>query len=219
MGKFLEKGSPADGHAANKNRIIAHLVPFIAMGVGLYIVNNAWVAMLGYHLGMLVFLMIDRQGQIAKDLFRGGKVLPVLLALLAGASSGLILYAVARFSVPDNFTELLGRQGLRTDSWMPFMLYYSFINPVIEEYYWRGYLGSKTNKISMSDICYAGYHPLVLIKFIPWPWVLVEFGVLLAAAWVWRLTARMFKGLLIPVVTHFAADVSIIVAVYTLAIK
>jgi membrane protease YdiL (CAAX protease family) len=106
---------------------------------------------------------------------------------------------------------------LKPANWLLFILYYSFINPIIEEVYWRGYLGSKVKTLTWSDVCYAGYHPLVFLKFVAWPWALVEFVLLLGVAWMWRMIIRKYDGLLLPVLMHLFADLSIGFAIYLLA--
>ena len=47
-------------------------------------------------------------------------------------------------------------------SWLLFIAYFSLVNPFIEEYFWRGVLGSNTKKFYIGDLVYAGYHALVL---------------------------------------------------------
>jgi membrane protease YdiL (CAAX protease family) len=196
---------------------IAHLVPFVAVGIGLLIANNAWVAIILYHLGMGVFLILGKQGYRARELVMGGKLLPILLAIISGVAVGVILLAFANgIGVPNNLAALLAQQGLQGPGWILFIIYYSFVNPFLEEYYWRGYLAESTKGITLSDICYAGYHPFVLSRYLSWPWLILEFLVLLGVAWAWRQIAQRYAGLIIPVITHLAADLSLIIAIYIL---
>lgn len=39
---------------------LARLVPYLAVGFGLFFFKNAWLALLGYHLGILLFLGLNR---------------------------------------------------------------------------------------------------------------------------------------------------------------
>jgi len=57
---------------------------------------------------------------------------------------------------------------------------------------------------------FAGYHILVLAWFIKLPWLIIAFIVLTAAAYIWRYTASKLEGLVVPLLSHIAADVSII---------
>jgi uncharacterized protein len=199
---------------------IAYLVPFVAVSIGLLIANNAWIAIILYHLGIGVFLILGKQGYRARELIMGGKLLPILLAIISGVAAGVILLAFANsIGLPNNLAALLAQQGLQGSGWTLFIIYYSLVNPFLEEYYWRGYLAESTKGITLSDICYAGYHPIVLSRYLSWPWLIFEFLILLAVAWAWRQIAQRYGGLIIPVMTHLAADLSLIIAIYILIQK
>jgi membrane protease YdiL (CAAX protease family) len=196
----------------------SYLVPFIAVAFGLYVVKNVWVTMLGYHLLALIVILIEKQGSKRKLLFTGGNVVVVMIAFILASFSGVILYLSSKaMNTPVNLGSILDSLGLTKSNWVIFIFYYTFINSVIEEYYWRGYLGGSGRMITVSDICYAGYHPFVLLRFIYWPWVIIEFILLVGVAWMWRMIIRKYKGLLIPVVMHLAADLTTILAIFILA--
>ncbi len=199
---------------------IAYLVPFVAVSIGLLIANNAWMAIILYHLGIGVFLILGKQGYRARELIMGGKLLPILLAIISGLATGVILLASANsIGLPNNLAALLARQGLQGWGWTLFIPYYSIVNPFLEEYYWRGYLAESTKGITLSDICYAGYHPIVLSRYLSWPLLILEFLILLGVAWAWRQIAQRYAGLIIPVLMHLAADLSLIIAIYVLIQK
>lgn len=87
---------------------IAYLVPFVAVSIGLFIANNAWIAIILYHLGIGVFLILGKQGYRARELIMGGKLLPILLAIFSGFASGVILLAFAKsIGLPNNLAALL----------------------------------------------------------------------------------------------------------------
>jgi CAAX protease family protein len=199
-------------------RLCEGLVPFIAVVIGLYVFENAWATMLGYHFLAIIVLIIERQGFRRKTLFTGGNLVVVTITFLLAATSGLALYFSARImNTPNNLGVILERHGLTRGTWPYFILYYSFINPIIEEYYWRGYFGSDKQGITISDICYAGYHPLVFMKFIAWPWAILEFIILISVAFTWRMIIKKYKGLLIPISMHISADITIILAIFFIA--
>ena len=75
-------------------------------------------------------------------------------------------------------------------SWTVFILYYMTVNPILEETFWRGYLGSDARGLRWNDIWFAGYHVLVIASFVGAGWVAAGFVGLLAAGWLWRQTAR-----------------------------
>ena len=107
--------------------------------------------------------------------------------------------------------------GLEDTPWLIFILYYCTVNPLLEELFWRGYLGRPTLKPVWADVWFAGYHIIVLIAFVEWPWITLSFLTLMGAAWVWRQLTRIYHGLTIPILSHAAADASVIGAVFLLA--
>ncbi len=104
--------------------------------------------------------------------------------------------------------------GLNSSKWIPFLTYFTLANPWIEEYFWRGYLGSKTTNVTTSDFLYAGFHGLILLNNVRTDMILYSLAVLTLAGWFWRQIARADGGLLAPVLGHMAADFSILMAVY-----
>ncbi len=116
------------------------------------------------------------------------------------------------FSLQFKFARL----GLQGNSLLIFCIYYSISTPLLEEAYWRGILASTSKRLAWPDIFFAGYHILVLALFAKPVFVIVSFLILLITAWVWRLIAIKLKGLLLPILTHLSADVSIIIAIYIL---
>jgi len=198
--------------------ILPYLMPFIPILGGIYLLENVWAAMLGYHLLAVTFLIVNKQGRHFKRLLVGGTPGTILIFSLLAALSGVLLFFVSRYmSIPVDFGLILERMGLTSENWLLFILYYAFVNPIIEEVYWRGFLGTETKNISLSDIAYAGYHPLVFLRFVSWPWALIEFGLLFVVAWLWRRLIRIYGGLLLPVLMHLFADLSIGIAIYYLA--
>jgi len=97
-------------------------------------------------------------------------------------------------------------------------VYFTFVNPFVEEYFWRGYLGSKTKSLHTTDFLYAGYHALVLINKVQTGSIIFSLGVLVLASWFWRQIAREDGGLLAPVLGHMAADLTIMAVVYKMVI-
>lgn len=174
--------------------------------------------MFGYHLAILLILFLERQRETGQILLKGNHYPIFFAAALSAASSGISLYIASPImEIPSGLEASLAGLGLKGISWPIFILYYSLVNPFLEEWYWRGYLGSVSKKLVVSDVCYAGYHPLVLYRFLRWPWLVLEFLVLVGVAWIWRQIARRAGGLLIPVVSHLTADASLIIAIYLLA--
>lgn len=200
-------------------RILALLVPYIAMIFGLYVFHSAWIAFVIYHVLILVVMASFKKLYYWKRLFEGGNSLFISLSILFGIGGGVLIYLLNPvLGLESYISSALASFGLFGSSWLVFVFYHGFVNPWFEEAYWRGFLGDKGGKLVFNDLVFAAYHVLVLVLFLQWYWVLLAFFILLLAAWVWRQLAIRCKGLLVPVLSHMAADVSIMFVIYLLSI-
>jgi uncharacterized protein len=197
-------------------RSFAPLLPYLAVCIGLFLVRNAWFTLLGYHVGIILILSVEKQWAQARKLFRMQRILWSLGAILFGALGGGLLYFLWPYLGIHsfNFNASLTKLGLNGRDWIAFILYFSLINPWMEELYWRGYLGSDKRGPILADGYFSGYHLIVLGMYVGLPWLLVSFIVLGVAAWLWRQFARSTGGLLLPVLSHLAADLSLILVIY-----
>jgi membrane protease YdiL (CAAX protease family) len=118
------------------------------------------------------------------------------------------------YGFTNNLAEQVKALGLNTSNWPIFIAYFILINPLLEEYFWRGYLGSKTKSLHTSDLVFAGYHAFILIDKVRTESIIFGLCVLILAGWFWRQIAREDDGLLAPVLGHAAADITILMAVY-----
>ena len=107
----------------------------------------------------------------------------------------------------------------RSSFWPVFITYFALVNPWVEEYFWRGYLGSPSRRLYPSDFLYAGFHVLILMGKMQIGAVLYSLIVLVLAGWFWRQLACADEGLLAPVLGHMAADFSILMTVYSMSIS
>ena len=140
----------------------------------------------------------------------------------AGAATSALIFPIIFFlwghmqleGAPLNST--LAKFGLHGTSWLLFIIYFSTAQPFLEELYWRGYLQGNHKHFSWTDFAFAGYHILVLVWFIKLPWLIIAFIVLAAAAYTWRHIASKLDGLMVPLISHIVADISIVTATYVL---
>lgn len=134
--------------------------------------------------------------------------------ILICAFTGIIVTLLWRYMVVDN-TELgtsLMRYDLQDLSWSVFMVYFVVVHPILEEIFWRDFL-LRTNGSTSSwwyDIAFGIYHFFVLILFIKIIWAIAVFLILVMVSRIWKEIAVKNNGLLIPVVSHIAADLSVI---------
>jgi hypothetical protein len=183
------------------------------MWIGLQFLHSGWAALLIYHLGMILILSLDQGWGLARDLFHSTRYRLLVPAMLLGGAAGACLYALWPAFAFD-LDALFASLGLGGNSRLIFWLYFCAVNPWLEELYWRGYLGQLDHKLHPIDLWFAGYHAIVFGGWIAWPWTVLALAVLAAAGWFWRQIARAGNGLLLPALSHLAADVTIALALF-----
>jgi hypothetical protein len=201
--------------AAIETRIWAPLVPYITIGIGFLILHNAWISILGYHLGMvLVIWLTGRKYPRSQTWKSRNKIILIAMSALGGMG-GILLYLFwPLLGIPADVNQFLHNIGLTETLWPYFIAYFILVNPWLEECYWRGYLGSDSKRITLNDLLFSGYHILVVAGTISVAWVIVVFVVLCVGAWFWRQVNRWNRGLLASIISHFAADAGVILTIY-----
>lgn len=194
---------------------IAPLLVYLAVGFGLFILHSAWGALLGFHLAIIISLWLAKPPLPVSFLFQRHSFKWILLSILLCGSSGITLYFIWNsFGITSDIAAQTESFGLNAHTWFPFMAYFTLINPFIEEYFWRGYLGSSTKSVHISDFLYAGFHGLILINQVQITFIIYSLLLLVIAGWFWRQIQRNDQGLLAPVLGHMAADFTILLAIF-----
>jgi hypothetical protein len=195
------------------------ILPYLAVGLGVFWFQNAWIALLGFHLAIVISLWVAGSAIPIKILFTSNQMRWILLSILLSSSSGVSLYFLWRyFGVTGDLPARLEGLGLNKSTWPAFLAYFVFVNPFVEEYFWRGFLGNPTKGFHGSDFLYAGFHALVLIGKVQTLSIIYSLGVLILAGWFWRQIAREGQGLLAPLLGHMAADFTILLTVYRMTV-
>jgi uncharacterized protein len=196
-------------------RITAPLVPYITIVFGLFIAENAWAAILGYHLGMIIIICLTgNKVPIGLIITSKSRIIPILTALvgMCGGVSILFLWHIGIFTIDvSNYLALIGLNNSK--SFAVFIIYFCIVNPWLEEYYWRGYLKGGSSKPEVNDIFFSGYHIVVLYQLVESIWLIGVFFALIAAAWLWRQANSKSRGLFPSVISHLFADASVMVVV------
>ncbi|RJP51442.1 MAG: hypothetical protein C4583_08550 [Anaerolineaceae bacterium] len=196
--------------------IIGLLMPYLTVGVGLYVVNNAWVAVLGYHAGIILLVTLAGAWPRLGEFRPNAPLWKTILFGLTGLSAGAALYFLWPFiHVSSELTTALLRWGLNPRSWPLFIAYGALVNPWLEEAFWRGWLGSANRHPVLHDAVFAGFHLVVLAPFFPLLWLIVAFLVLAFSGWLWRQVIRTEKSMLASTLFHMAADVSILLVIWS----
>jgi len=198
---------------------IAPLLAYLAVGMGLFVFHSAWGALLGFHIAIIVPLFIAKPDIPVQILFKNNNIQWTLLSIFLCGSSGAILYFFwDTFGITSDIAEQIESLGLDASNWLVFIAYFALVNPFVEEYFWRGYLGSESKSLHSSDFLYAGFHALILIGKVHIYSILFALVVLVLGGWLWRQIFREDKGLLAPVLGHMAADFTILFTVYRMVI-
>ena len=191
------------------------VLPYLAVAIGLFWVQSAFLTLLGFHLAIILSLLLAKSSVPLRTLVKSNDLRWVLLSVLLCGSSGISLHFLwSYFAVTDELPSRIQTLGLTRSTWPVFITYFTLVNPLIEEYFWRGYLGSPTRGLHASDFLYAGFHPLLVLDKLHPATILYSLVVLVLAGWFWRQLARVDGGLLAPVLGHMAADLSLLIAIY-----
>lgn len=194
---------------------IAPVFVYVAVGVGLFIFRTAWSSLLTFHIAILISLLIAKPNIPLSILFTGRNIQWILVSILLCGSSGVTLYFFwDKFGIANDLAAHVEAMGLSASTWIPFITYFTLVNPLLEEYFWRGYLGSPTTNFYLSDFLYAGFHGLILLNKVQPSMIVYSLALLVLAGWFWRQIARADGGLLAPVLGHMMADLTILLAVY-----
>jgi membrane protease YdiL (CAAX protease family) len=198
---------------------LAPIPPYLAVWAGLFLLKSAWAALIGFHIAILFAIMIARPVLPINALFKSKDPKWMALSILFCVTSGIGLYFFWDiFGVAGDLPNQLKGLGLNSFSWPMFMTYFVLVNPFVEEYFWRGILGSDIKQLHGMDVIFAGYHAMILWDRVHPFSILFALAVLTSAGWLWRQIAREDKGLLAPSLGHMTADLSILLTVYWLTV-
>jgi hypothetical protein len=193
----------------------APILIYIEIGIGLFWFHSAWISLLGFHFTIVFSLLLARPEVPLAILFKSNDIRWIFLSILLCGSSGVCLYFFwPSFGFASNLPAQVESLGLTQSTWPAFLAYFAFVNPFIEEYFWRGYLGNPIKGLYISDFVYAGFHALILMRNVQTGSIIYSSMMLVLAGWLWRQIAREDQGLLSPVLGHMAADFTILMAVY-----
>ena len=201
-------------------KILPPIIPYITIGIGLLVFHNAWLAILGYHTGMVAVISLSKTGIAIKRAFQSKRYWILFITALAGAGGGILLYMLwPLLSVPKDIDSYIRSIGLNERTWPVFLAYFMLINPLIEEYYWRGYLAAGAKGVALNDLLFSGYHLIVLAGYIETIWMIVVFFALTIGAWFWRQMNRINGGLLASTISHITADLTVILTICYISMK
>lgn len=201
----------------NDMNFLLPILPYLAVWAGLFLFKSAWLTLLAFHITIIFVIAVARPSIPINILFKSNSFKWILFSVLFCSTSGVGLYFLwEAFDVAQNLPAQLISLGLNSTSWFPFITYFSLVNPFVEEYFWRGVLGSVTKKLHIGDVVFAGYHAMILWGRVNPLSTLFAVIILVSAGWLWRQIFRKDHGLLAAVLGHMVADFSILLTIYTM---
>ncbi len=179
--------------------------------VGLLAFRSAWLAVLCYQiLALLVVLVCRPSVGVLKP--KSSAITGVALLFVL---TGVLLAVIAPFILETGqLSQRMGAVGLNGGNYIGFAVWFSLINPVLEELLWRGVLLRHGLRPCAMDAGFGGYHAVVIFSLLSWPWAVAAFAGCSIAGWLWRVMCLKSEGLVLPMLAHFLADASIMAAVW-----
>lgn len=192
------------------------VMPYFTVWLGLYVLKNAWAAILGYHFGIILLVTLAGVWPRLSEFRSSAPLWKTILFGLTGSVAGVLIYFLwPIIHVSPRLAASLLEWGLTSGVWPLFIIYSALVNPWLEEIFWRGWLGSENRLPSLHDALFAGFHLVILAPFFPPVWLAIAFLVLALSGWMWRQVARTEKSMLASTLFHMAADVSILLVVWS----
>ncbi len=194
---------------------LAPILPYLALWAGLFLFHSAWAALVGFHLVIFISLIFIRPDVPVWILFKSKNIKWIFASVLFCSTSGIGLYVLwDKFGIANDLSSQLISIGLNSSSWFVFIAYFTLVNPFVEEYFWRGILGSNSKKLYIGDFIFAGYHAIILWGRVMPLLTLFAVTILVSAGWLWRQIIREDEGLLAAVLSHMTADFLILLTIY-----
>ncbi len=197
------------------NMFLCALIPYVAMGVGLFLLHNAWLTILFYYSVILLFVFVAGNTSLFSEIFHGWSWFVLAFSIGLGAALYYLIVQALPIVVKEGVElgGLLEAQGLSGRGMLLFAIVSVIINPVMEELLWRGMLDSKPTRPCWIDVAFGGYHVPVLALAVGWPFVAVGFVGLCGFSWAMRFVKHTYGGLLMPCIAHLVGDLAIVLAI------
>lgn len=184
--------------------LLKYFAPWIAVGIFLCMFKNGWLAIIAYHLQILLWNYKEFPKLCMPKKKRW--VIATLPSLIAGP----LVYFLLPYITHTNINGWLNEYKLAGNSFLLMIPYFGIIHPILEQMHWA----PLRNKSFVAHIFFAGYHVLVLKSLLNTPWLISCFIALLAVSFIWKYLTNQSHSLLPAICSHIFADLGIIIACY-----
>ncbi len=164
----------------------------------------------------------DLKEKLIHSIQNGFTLKPLLFGIISGVICLFSIYGSVAllqghlFNV-DRLSELLLQWGFSGKNVWGFIFVLIFINPLLEEWYWREFMYKRyldklgvTKSVMLTSFFYALYHMLSLIPLFEMPFSLIATIPVLIAGLLWGYFRVKFSSIIASVISHALADIGII---------
>ena len=158
---------------------------------------------------------------------RHWKAIP--LGLLTGAAIALLIWVAMHTSlggiVAESARTIQGKArelGIMEYFW-PLVLFLSFVNSLVEEYYWRWFLFGNLRRVlpaapahALAAVAFASHHVVITTQFLPFSWGLLVGAFVGLGGLLWSVMYARQQTIAGVWVSHIIADLAIMVIGYNL---
>jgi membrane protease YdiL (CAAX protease family) len=187
--------------------------------VGVFVLRNAFAAVLFYHLVLLVCILKLNGTSAFRQLTQGFHRYVGPVIIVGGIVPGFVIvygWPVAKTAGID-LPNTLASLNMGGPMLLVFALYACFVNPILEEAFWRGSFEKGSIRPNAVDALFAGYHAVAIAPVVKPLFAVLLFAALVFTAWLFRQLYRLTGGLLIPFITHVIADIAILYAIWSVS--
>jgi len=195
--------------------VIVCLCSMAAVASGLYYFRSAWAALLLYHVVLIIALVLRKNPPFDHTpLWRGFSMITVAVgtAMMTFITFYLFQKLYALDPTGAYIARRFARVGLNTRTFIPFAAYCSFINPLLEETYWRGNYASNRPSAYMNDPLFGLFHLPIYVRFASPAVILGSIAGITCMGLCARWLAKRLNGLVTPTIIHLVGDLTAMAA-------
>ena len=119
-----------------------------------FLFRNAWLSLLLFHFAIIVSILIAKPDTSLKILLTSRSLKWSLLTMILCGSTGITLYFFwDKFGIASNVSADVEAMGLSSSNWIPFIAYFTLVNPFVEEYFWRAFWAANRRTSLLPIFC------------------------------------------------------------------